>query len=114
MKKPQKSIFALAIAVAFVAVMFLPGLINAGDLETAGPPGSNRILYVQDHEGNSIELPHMVPRNADPSVGPGLSHQIGVLKDQNRALFEGAAQQFKLQAELLSILCGPVSVSSPL
>ena len=40
MKKQQKSIFALSIVVAFIAAMFLPGLINAGDLDPTGPPGS--------------------------------------------------------------------------
>ena len=91
-----------ALVVAILIGCWLSG-VNAD--QRGNGNGSNRNLYVQDPEGNLIELPRMVPRNADPSVGPGLSHQIGVLMDQNRALFEGAAQQFKLQADLLSILC---------
>ena len=40
MKKQQKSILALAIAVAFIAsAMFLSGLISASDLEPAATPG---------------------------------------------------------------------------
>jgi hypothetical protein len=40
MKKQQKLILLLAIASAFIAAMFLPGLISAGDLEPFDPPGS--------------------------------------------------------------------------
>jgi len=41
MKKDQKSMLVLGIVTAFtVAVLFLPGLVHAGDLEPANPPGA--------------------------------------------------------------------------
>ncbi|MBW2664319.1 MAG: DUF1566 domain-containing protein [Deltaproteobacteria bacterium] len=41
MRKGQKSMLALAIITAFIATaLFLPGLVSAGDLEPAAPPGS--------------------------------------------------------------------------
>ncbi|MBU1024050.1 hypothetical protein KKB99_07175 [bacterium] len=39
MKKQKKSILVLVITAAFIAVMFLPGLISAGDLEPTAAPG---------------------------------------------------------------------------
>ena len=41
MKKHQKWILALAMITAFVALLvFLPGLVSAGNMEPPGPPGS--------------------------------------------------------------------------
>lgn len=66
---------------------------------------SNRILTVPDGQGGFLQLPRLVPRNADPMVVPGLRHQIGVLMDQNRVLFEGARQQSELLAGLITSVC---------
>ncbi len=76
MRKQQKWMMVLAMITAFVTGLLLPGIVGAGDLEPAGPPGST--MHTLDEIYNLIDerCPYCIEA-AVPKTGQETSYATG-------------------------------------